>query len=506
MTDPAETSAIALRPLLRGVLHYGLLVGVGAVTAVVVGAGPQEPLLALMPVAVVAGLWLVTRAPLVATVSVLLTALLAIDDHGDTFGQWRSPLAIVGDTLHFRIDAVLGVPGLAVTGMEIAALGLLVVWLQRRMTPRRDQAEPVPAASVLEQFLLIYLAAVAISEMVGLARGLSAVPWKLRNLLHPVLLTLLFLVAYRRPRDDRLIGRIVVFAACARAVQAVIVQREAISLTGGPFVHATSHGDSVLFAVAAYILIVDLLEQPSRRRLVRAALLIPIIVMGAVENDRRLVWVMFGMMIAAAYVVSPMKRWKRSLTRLFLAGIPLLILYAAVGWNSSSRVFAPVRTFRGVSDSSVDRSAYWRDVETWNIATSMKESPILGLGLGGEYTEYMANDDISQAYKEYREWPHNTVLGLLLLMGLIPFTATWALIPLVIFFAVRSYRMAATANDRVAALGCLGAAMACLVLAWGDTGAHFPQYKIFVALAVALSARLAVATGAWPTRRRFAEE
>jgi hypothetical protein len=44
----------------------------------------------------------------------------------------------------------------------------------------------------------------------------------------------------------------------------------------------------------------------------------------------------------------------------------------------------------------------------------------------------------------------------------------------------------------------VGAAVACLVLAWGDTGAHFPQYKIFVALAVAVSARLSVATGAWP--------
>jgi hypothetical protein len=50
-------------------------------------------------------------------------------------------------------------------------------------------------------------------------------------------------------------------------------------------------------------------------------------------------------------------------------------------------------------------------------------------------------------------------------------------------------------------LACVGAAVACLVLAWGDTGAHYPQYKIFVALGVAVSSRLVVATGAWPGRR-----
>ena len=506
MTGPAETSAPALASVAQRVFHYGLLVAVGAATTLLVVAGPENPLLALAPAALVAGIWLVAKAPLVGPVAVLLTLLLAIDDRGDSFGQWRTPLAIVGDTLHFRIDAVLGVPGLAVTGMEVAALGLLVVWLHRRVTSRGSQADQAPVASVLEQFFLLYLAGVAISEGIGLARGLAVVPWKLRNLLHPILLTLLFLVAFRGARDDRLIGRIVVFSACVRAILAIVVQRVAIAETGGPYVHATSHGDSVLFAVAAFILVMDFLERPNRHRLVRAALLLPFIVLGAVENNRRLVWVMFGMMVIAAYVVSPMSGWKRSITRLFLAAIPVLALYLAVGWNSSSRIFAPVRTIRGVSDSSTDRSAYWRDVETWNIAVSMRESPILGLGLGGEYTEHMPNDDISQAYKEYREWPHNTVLGLFLLMGLIPFTATWALIPLAIFFSVRSYRMAETASDRVTAMACLGAAVACLVLAWGDTGAHFPQYKIFVALAVAISARLAVATGAWPARRRFASE
>ena len=52
----------------------------------------------------------------------------------------------------------------------------------------------------------------------------------------------------------------------------------------------------------------------------------------------------------------------------------------------------------------------------------------------------------------------------------------------------------------MAAYGALSAVAACLVMAYGDTGAHYLQFKVFAALAVAVAARLAVATGAWPSR------
>jgi O-antigen ligase len=108
---------------------------------------------------------------------------------------------------------------------------------------------------------------------------------------------------------------------------------------------------------------------------------------------------------------------------------------------------------------------------------------------------------VSDAYKEYREWPHNSFLGLLLLMGLFGFTAVFALTALTTFLSIRSYRMAERADQRVVALGSLGVVVASLVLAWGDLGTRFPQYKVLVALAVAATAGLSTASGAWPPAR-----
>jgi hypothetical protein len=478
------------------------LVGVATVAAVLAGNG--HPVIAVAPVAVAALAWAFLRLPLRVSAAALLVLMLAVDENEGTWGQWRSPLSVLGDLVHYRIDGVLHVRGLAFTGMELACAAMLALWLYRKATRSTVDGHGAEAASVLTDFLVLCVAGVLFSEAWGVARGLPVAPYKLRNLLHPVLLAVVFVAAFRGPRDLPLIGRIVVFSACVRAVLAWVIQRIAIAQTGGKWETATSHGDSILFAVAALVLVVDVLERPGTRTLARAALLLPVILLGAVENERRLVWVMLAMMGLFTYLVAPMRGWKRSLTRLAVLSLPLVLLYVAVGWNSGRRIFAPIQTLRSVSDTSMDRSAYWREVEAWNILVTLRGRPLLGAGLGGEYVEYIPNDDISGAYKEYREWPHNTVLGLLMLMGLFAFTAHWVLMPLAVFLSVRSYRAARHAEHRVAALACVGAVTACAMMAYGDTGAHYPQHKIFAALALAVAAQLAVATGAWPRRARCA--
>lgn len=483
--------------------HYGLLSALAVASALAAVAGTDHLALAILPVLLAASVYAATRVPLRYPAQLLLLLLLVVDDReGAAFGQWHTPLVGLGDLLHGRIDAVLGISGLPVTGMEVILALLLSVWFYRWLTRSRiDAVGKTEPAGVLRSVLALYVAAVAFATLYGLARGLPLAPWKVRNLLHPVALALLFLAAFRGPRDHLAIGRLVVLSACIRAVLAIVVQRIAIAETGGRYAHATSHGDSVLFAVAIVLVVAGILERPSRRRLLWAVPALLLLLVGAFENQRRLVWVMLLMALGAAYLFSPMKRWKRSLTRVLLLGAPVIGLYVGVGWNRGNRVFAPIQTLRSVVDTSADRSAYWREVENWNISMTMRQKPLMGLGLGGQYAEFMSNDDVTAGYKEYREWPHNTFLGLLLLMGLFGFTAISVLPALVVFLSVRSYRLAATLDQRVAAFGCLAAVVSCQVLAWGDTGAHYPQYKVFAALAVAVSARLAVATGAWPARR-----
>jgi O-antigen ligase len=498
---PAEAQERRSWRAALGTAAVVLAVGAATVAGVLF---TESPVLAFLPAALLA--WqLLHRVPLRLSAGILLTLLLVPDDKLESPEQWHTPISYLGDLMHDRLDAVAHVPGLAVTGMEVFCLILLWVALRRRGAEARvdgdGRHEGVPALRVL---FGLYLAGVAFALLNGMAHGQGIVPWKVRNLLHPLLLALVFGISFRGPADHRFVARIVVFAATFRAVLAIIVQRVSIAQSGGKFATATSHGDSVLFAVAIFLLLVELMERPPGMRPRRTLLLLPILLAGAQENGRRLVWVMLLQMLVLAYLYSPFRGWKRSVTRLFVFTAPVVLLYVGIGWSSTSKIFAPIATLRSVADTSQDHSAYWREVENWNLSRSIQQSPVLGAGLGGRYTEFMFNDDISTVYKEYREWPHNTVLGMFFLMGLVGFVCIWSLWVGIVFVLSRAYRHAIDPAHRAGALALLGTVMACHALAYGDTGAHYAQYKVFIGLVLALGPKLAVATGAWPGRREAA--
>jgi O-antigen ligase len=346
--------------------------------------------------------------------------------------------------------------------------------------------------------LLLYLAGFLLSEFVGVARGLSVTPWKARYLLWVPLFFLLFQVAYQRTRDFVSVATAVIAAAQVKGLLAIWVQKVAApELTGGELAYATNHGDSILFTMAIVILLVQAMEGLPRA-LTRLFLLLPLPLTGMVLNRRRIAWAMLELSVLLIFFISSWRPWKRWITGAVLVGAPVVLLYLAVGWNSSSSLFGPVHKVRTMLDSSVDASTYWRDVETWNVASSIRNGSILGTGLGGEYVEYMQNDDISAGYPDYRRWPHNTVLGLLLFAGPLGFAAIWFLYPMTIFLAVRAYRYARDRVDRVAALSSVAAVVCGCVMAWGDTGLAFRQVTLAFALALAVAGKLSVSTGAWP--------
>ena len=158
-----------------------------------------------------------------------------------------------------------------------------------------------------------------------------------------------------------------------------------------------------------------------------------------------------------------------------------------------------MKTIRSVVDTQSDRSSYWREVENWNIAMSMREHAAHRAGARGRvHRDHGQRRHRAEAYREYREWPHNTFLGILLLLGLFGFTAVFGrrggdlpggpLLPAV--------DGAGAPGGRAGELVII---LCSLVLAWGDLGSAFPQYNVLVALAVSGVALLAPAVGAWPT-------
>jgi hypothetical protein len=82
------------------------------------------------------------------------------------------------------------------------------------------------------------------------------------------------------------------------------------------------------------------------------------------------------------------------------------------------------------------------------------------------------------------------------------FTALWTMLVVGLFLGARAYRHAVTVDDRTVALAAVSVLVVYLVYCYGDLGLGTWTSVFTVAPALAIASRLAVTTGAWPSRSR----
>jgi len=490
-TDPLVLAAVA---------------GLGLITLVLVIAGNGNLGLALTPVALTVIVLLVARAPLRHSLLVLGVLCLTLESPSEVpaSGLWRSPLYVLGSLLLAHLNLTLPFKALFFSGLDVALVLLAAIWVIRRtMGSEVDVRGHVLAAPPLRTAALLCIVSIFCVWAHGLLRtgvDFRFSLWQVFRVIYLPCVFLLYCAGIRGPADNRIFGIALVVAALIRASLAVYVRHLFPDLVLMP--HTTVHADSMLFADAFLLLLVIFFERPSVRNLLLALGTLPILTWGMLANNRRLVWVELLAALIALYFITPLTHHKKRIAQAVAISLPILALYVAVGWNSESRVFAPVRTIRSVMDSEADASTRWRDFENYNLFYTVKMHPLLGTGFGHGYDEVIWLPDISKAYELYRYAPHNSVLGLLAYSGLIGFAGMWLFIALGVFFAVRAYRFSTTPRDRSTALTTVGILVAYLVHCYGDMGLGTWASVFTVAPALALVAKQAVATGAWPVRPR----
>jgi len=365
-----------------GVLGPVALVVLVGLATVVGGVLTGDVLVTLTPAVGALVVWAMIRSPLRWQVAILLFLCLALEVAGDASDIVHTPLLFPGMLLMDTSGAALKVK---VAGGELLAFFLIGLALHRRMARSTiDGRGFVPMPSATRDVLLVYAVGFVYTVGMSYATGHGLPPWKARYLIHFVLFFALFHLSLRDLPDFRAMGRAVIAAAHVKAFLAMWVQYSAAPrLTGGELAFATNHGDSILFVMAIAIAVIPALEGTSRRAWRRALWTVPIPFWGVLLNHRRIAYAMLELGFVLVYLYSPWNRWKKRFTTVAIFGAPLLIAYLALGWNSNGGgIFAPVHKVRTMVDGSVDPSTYWRDVEAWNIASTLRDRSPLGVGLG----------------------------------------------------------------------------------------------------------------------------
>jgi len=209
-----------------------------------------------------------------------------------------------------------------------------------------------------------------------------------------------------------------------------------------------------------------------------------------------MVWVQVAMVMLTVYLIAPDNRWKKRVRLTLYAMAPVFAVYLYVGWDHQYGMFwKPVSLFRSIVDTKSDGSTFWRQLENYDLITTIQRHPIFGVGYGNPYDAVITLPAIDYDLEPFL--PHNSVLGLWSYCGYVGYTAMTALWVGGVYFAIRAYHHAKEPKLRVAAMVSFGSILIYFVQCWGDMGLGTWTGVFLAGPAIAVAGKLAVSTGAW---------
>jgi hypothetical protein len=467
--------------------------------ALVVGEG--EFVVALAPLLVAILGFAVVRLPVRVTFSALLFVCIVVDNPMEkpANGLWQSPLFPIGKILFVNLSKNTGISALAFSLLDITILFFLFLTWFRKTTRDPGEKGALPMIKPFNQLLALSFLMICFLEVYGVflrSGHFKESLWQIRSLMFTPLVGYLFIRAYRHPDDLKPLGTVLVLGSCVKALIGFYFFYVICRPLHVKPQYVTSHADTMLYATSICMLASYWLETRSRRSILAALAAIPIIMLGIITNDRRLVFVSIG---GGLFTMFMMLDWsiRKRFIRYGILASPLLAVYFVVGMHSKSVLFAPVQRITSVATQD-DRSSGTRDIENFNLIWTLKPVPMLGQGFGHEYNEKVQADSIAALFALYRYIGHNSVLWLWSASGFIGFSCVWLYLAAAMYLLVRSYRFTrGFPHYRVMAMTGICAIIAYELQAWGDMGMENWSGVFLIGGACGIAARLSVWSGAW---------
>jgi hypothetical protein len=406
--------------------------------------------------------------------------------------MWRSPLGVFAPLFD-------SLPGLHQPAWNLLLLAMVPACYLRPGALRR-RAWPMDAA------ILLSIITIACAFLWGMLRGGSAywAYYQLNGLLLTLLAGLVLLAAVRSPRDVKALGTTIVAAAVVRSGLALYFFFTFVRGHEPYPPHMTSHDDSPLFVAGILLLLCWALVRARWRTWIPVVLLVLTILAAMKTNNRRIAWIELVAGLVFLYLLLQGRGLRRRVNRRLLLTVPVIAIYAIVGWGRPGALFAPLRAFDSTAGPNADASTMARNEENLNLILTYIQHPVVGSGWGhpmtsvSSYYAYFGGFDVMYPYT-----PHNSLAALLAFAGLVGLFGTLLVIPVAAFLAARACRFAVLRVDRMATMAAVCYLPVYGVHAYGDIGLQSVTSGLLLSVALAVAGRASVWTGAWPDGRRL---
>lgn len=206
-------------------------------------------------------------------------------------------------------------------------------------------------------------------------------------------------------------------------------------------IHAITSHECAVFIMTSFVFSLALVMfNGPRSMIIYTALTAPFTFITFIYAQRRIAYgcLVFGIIMLFLYLP---KRTKRLFINCLIPAIPVIALYFAVFWNSSSGLAMPVQQVRSVfgedASGEVDSSNTYRDVEKFNLVQTIRTYPA-GVGFGNKYLIVMPLDAVDFPLWEYI--PHNCILWMWVKTGFLGIATFFICIGLMVIQLTIAFR------------------------------------------------------------------
>jgi hypothetical protein len=386
--------------------------------------------------------------------------------------------------------------------LRMSLTDLLIVltalsWAARLVTAKHQTARMGPFGWAVAVYLMVFGVGVAIGASRGGAWDPNATLGELRG---PTYLFVVYFLAanlIRHRAQLAVLAWVLVAAVGVKAVQGLLNYQEALS---GPLAvaatianQAVTADEDVIFFDLAIALTVVLMLLGIRGRLTYTLLALqPLILAAEILTQRRAGFIALGAVLMAVTLLVLFSDTRRGIA-LIAIGTVCFGIYLALFWDQSGPLGGPIRAIRVVFDhssvSTRDQSSdAWREIENRNIAYTISQLPLTGVGVGQQYIFREEPPALPASFTYWRYITHNALLWMWLKVGPLGAFALWFLVARVLLVASAAY-----VRLRDPALRAAAAAIVCLtviqiVFSSVDLGLTYSRTMLVLAVTLGLGA------------------
>ncbi|MEX0648884.1 MAG: O-antigen ligase family protein [Balneolaceae bacterium] len=318
------------------------------------------------------------------------------------------------------------IEGGVVNAIEIHLLFIIISLFLAMAVNKEFTWRPIPVKWPFVLFVIFSLFSLAYG-MLGGGDFLAAL-WEIRAFFYFFTLYLIIPQIIRSRDQLQILIWIFIIALTFKALQG-IARYISVGFTTGLHATLTNHEDPV-FIVTLFILLFGFLvfKVRNKQHFWLLILLLPLM-LGFYFALRRAAYAAFMVSFVTFIVVLPgVIRWK--FIKIMLPCLLIAGIYTAALWDSNARFTRPIQMVKSglerpeIDDNSEDYySNLYRENENYNLAQTVVNNPVTGIGFGKKYEQPVSLVDIRFPLRDYI--PHNQIFWVIVKMGAVGFFSFW---------------------------------------------------------------------------------